>query len=535
MSNPNDLHATTCPSCGAPITMGPVSGTCTFCGTVVERRGARFPSGPARRAPQAAPAPRGCALAIAALVSLLLIGAGLGFVLWRTPPVSRPPITVSTAVAVVVAQTAVSESGQPPAESQLGNIGTLSAIVSKDAPFDDLLVYLRNNDKLELALIDGASRQLRWRAPALSDKADRGQMLVSESAVFATDQEQLRALSLRDGSVLWQTSLVAEPVSPCEGCFALLGGKLLVLQKDGSLQAFDPQGGQLVWSKRLPNQPRRLPAVDGLLGVVVPGQGREAGRIELLDPASGEVQRKLEPRCAADPSGRVNVWTQILLGPDPKSFYVLLGPPARCLQRWDSGASKPAWETELEIDTVAVSVGAKDYLVTAGHLFLLGSDNKTVTVIDTATGKRRTLLDDQDYDKLPVLASDSMLVLKTAPKWDSGKQALWGVDIASGERRWQFAADGGDFRPERLFGDWSAYLTPKGLLVLQAPREGKQLTADLLDLNTGVSGGRQTTELERSGSPVWQELRSERLIWWDIGSTVYAIDPATGQVLYTLT
>lgn len=535
MSHPSDPQATYCPSCGAPITMGPVNGTCSFCGTVVERRGVR----PAPRpAPPAAPAPspRGClAPLIVFVVLVLLVGSGFGVSLWNARPdlPSPPQVELETVVAVAIGQTSVSQPAEPPA-ARLGNVSKLISSVSRDAPLDDLLAYVSDGDRLDLVLLDGVSRQARWRVPALSKEANQGQTLVWEDVLFATDQEQLRALSLRDGSVIWQTSLVAEPMSPCEGCFALLGGRLLVLQKDGSLQAFDPRGGQLAWSRRLPGQTRHLPVLDGLPAVLVPAQGREAGRIELLDPASGEPSRVLTPRCGSDRREGVSVWSRMLLSPDARSFYIVLGSPSTCFQRWDSGADQPAWEVALESSVLPTAVDANDYLVTAQHLFLIGSDTKTVTVVDAASGAPRTLLTDEDYDKLPVLANERTLVLKTAPRWDSRKQALWAIDIASGERRWQFAADGAGFRPEGGFGDWGVYPSPQGLLVLQAPREGQQLTADLLNLETGVSSGRRTTALERAGSPVWQELRGDRLIWWDIGSSIYAIDPASGAVVYRL-
>ncbi len=76
--------------------------------------------------------------------------------------------------------------------------------------------------------------------------------------VYLTDKERLLALRSGDGSVAWQTSLVAEPPSGCPSCLQVVGARVIVLQKDGSLQGFDARSGALVWGMRLAELPRRL-------------------------------------------------------------------------------------------------------------------------------------------------------------------------------------------------------------------------------------------------------------------------------------
>ena len=147
----------------------------------------------------------------------------------------------------------------------------------------------------------------------------------------------------------------------------------------------------------------------------------------------------------------------------------------------------------------------------------------------------RKLADDQEYKFVPLAARDDTLIVLAWPSWDSERQALWGLDATTGERRWQYALQAKEARLLRPFGDWDWRLTPKGLVVVQVLKDQRQLIVDLVDPRTGVSAARQTTALGSSGSPTfWHVIWADDMAWLKIDFSLYAVDLTTGATAYRL-
>ncbi len=568
MSNANDPKATYCPSCGAPVTMGETVGSCDFCGTVVERPQSRkgrpffdvdnaqihvhssthtytHTHTETRRGRSAS----GCVVLLFAFALLAgaaaviggpalfaRIGSELGIIL-RTGTDDG-----STSGAPTDGPVSSSPDNRNPLEAIFKpsirlSINDFLAVIPRDAPADDLLAYLNTSDgRLQLALIDGVSRAPRWQIPALSKDAGQGLAAVAGTTIYVTDRETLRALRLADGTQLWQTPLVAESVSDCAECLQAYDTTVVVLQKDGSLQGFDSSNGAQIWSKRLKGTPRRLPVAGGkLVTVLPPPEGADNALIELIDPASGEVARTIAPDCAEPDEfipPRFNQHSPVLISPGGGSLFVVYTIFDACIQRWDVDKDAPVWQIRLDSAAAPASWDAADTYVTDQTIFVV--NDGVLSALDTATGAVKTLVQDEEQNLRVVAATDSTVLVKTAPDWDTRKQALWGIDRASGEQRWQLAIVGEEYRPDGLFGDWDAHLRPAGLALIQVPKENKQILFDLLDPETGVSAGRQTTDLSESSPVSWDAHWSDRISWWQIGGSLYAIDLTTGKVAYQI-
>ncbi|HEU4322768.1 MAG TPA: PQQ-binding-like beta-propeller repeat protein [Roseiflexaceae bacterium] len=578
MSNANDPKATYCPSCGAPVTMGEKVGICDFCGTVVERprntKGAPFFDFEDAKVEihtstytyshthvetRSKEPDRGCTLlllGVALLVGAIMVLAGrdrlaqlgseLGIIPRSGAPANGPISGTPVDEPVSGAPTSGPVISLPPERNPLEelltpqarlNVGDFMAVIPRDAPADDLLAYLSTPEDIDpLALIHGASRKPIWQTPALSKDAKQGLVAIDAKAVYATDGDTLRALRLSDGTEIWQTALVAGPDSSCEKCLQVHGDRVVVLQKDGSLQGFDISNGAQVWSKRLKDSPRRLAAAGGKLVMVLPPpEGADNAVIELIDPATGEVARTITPNCAGPDEfipPRFNQHSPVLISPGGGSLFVVFTIFDACIQRWDVDKDALVWESRLPSEAAPSSWDAADTYITARTIFVI--NDGVLSALDTATGAVKTLVQDEDHNLRVVAATDTTVIVKTAPDWDSRKQALWGIDRASGEQRWQLAIEGEEYRPDGLFGDWDARLRPQGLALIQVPEENNQILFDLLDPETGVSAGRQITELSESSPVSWDAHWSDRISWWQIGGSLYAIDLATGKVAYQI-
>jgi hypothetical protein len=139
----------------------------------------------------------------------------------------------------------------------------------------------------------------------------------------------------------------------------------------------------------------------------------------------------------------------------------------------------------------------------------------------------------KQYTFVPLALRDGALIALAAPIWDSRRLALWGLDAATGERRWQAALDAHELRKQRPLGDWDWALTPKGLVVAQVLRDQAQLIVETITPRTGVIASRQVTELTGAHMPGLQSVAwTDDMAWLKLDNTVYAIDLATRKPAY---
>jgi hypothetical protein len=108
---------------------------------------------------------------------------------------------------------------------------------------------------------------------------------------------------------------------------------------------------------------------------------------------------------------------------------------------------------------------------------------------------------------------------------------LWGLDLASGETRWQYVLQTSRWFKEPGSGaGWDWHLSPAGLAVLQISSDPDQLLVELLNPQTGVSAGQKTIPLEDDylTDIVWTDDAA-----WLALRKIHKVDLQTGTVSYT--
>jgi outer membrane protein assembly factor BamB len=561
MPNTGDINASYCPSCGASIEMQGNQGSCIYCGTVVERQpssGSTNQRFTVTQAKLSTPPPpvyspigqptstgpnRSCLLGLAMSAIFIVVGVGIGLVLARqsfSPALPSSIGTIAVPAATPASARVPNNEADAPPIAEIGNINEMLVSLPHDGPAD-LLVYVNNpNDQgLSLVRIDGSSRTARWKSQPLSKEVYQGLLVVDADMAYLTDQEQLLALRLSDGTVAWQASLVAGPVVGCADCLRLVNNHVVVLQKDGSLQGFDVSSGQRSWSISLDDPPRRLPVVNDRLLLLQPAeQGRQL--LSLIDPASGKETLQIEPTCPREGSSGEEALRSdatLLFEPDGKTMYALYGFFSQCAQRWDLTSGQRVWETALGDDTPSGWSGQGGPLLADGMIFFntREGDEGTIWALETSSGKLRSVVTKNKAHFVPVAARDGTLIALTWPTWDTEKQSLVGLDAQTGEQRWEFKPQVEGSRLSESHGNWDWRMTAKGLLSIQVLEEQKQLVVEMIDPQTGTSAKQQITPLDESGSLVfWDALWGDGMAWLDIGRFVYALDLTTGTTAYRL-
>jgi outer membrane protein assembly factor BamB len=545
MSN-NEAVVFYCPSCGASIAMHGDQGICAFCGTAIERP--KSPQPPPARPPHAeSPVwaassvtiqranlvkPKRGSSCLGTLI-LLVILAAVGLAIGGSLIGGRLLTAISNGTGQLGSLPAVLS------QIKLGPITKMAAVLPRDGKGGDLLVYTygSGDSRYSVALIDGASHAPRWQSQPLSKNAYQGQLVAGQDMIYLTDQDQLVALRLSDGTPAWQTALAVEPQSSCDDCVRLLGGHVIVLEKNSGVQSFDAKTGKLAWSKRLSDNTRQLPVAGGWLVTTRPSQEKDGTIIAFLDPASGKPTLQLDPHCPQPNTfsefERPRADTPFLFSADAKTMYTMYGFFSQCAQAFDLSNGETRWEVTMEQNMVPPSWSNNTALVTDQALYV--NQDHMIWALNTADGSVRTLIEDKEYNLRPLARRDNMLIVLAAPTWDSQRQELWGLDVATGERRWQQSLQGHDLRNGSSSGDWDWQLTPKDLVVVQVLRDDARLIVETLDPRNGVSSARQETQLTDLHMPsLYQPMWTDDTVYLKLDSQIYAVDLATGKLAYQL-
>lgn len=512
MSDSEQYHKITCPSCGAPIRPEGDQAECPFCGTVVQRSEPSVPFVRVEvgRSISARPAVRQAGLGVGVIVAIALSLLALGgFIAWFSVSPQRPSARV------------ISLRGSP-----------FLVPVDREGPADVLAItYDVKNDSNSLTYFDSAERTARWEGPTLSEDSYRAPIAVGGSRVYVVDQAELLALSLDDGTLAWQAPLADTASSSCEGCLRFLDNYVAVLSEDGTLQAFEASTGRPAWSFRLNETPRRLHVLDGHLGAFDLADPEDWRSLSLFlwEPATGDLVRRIPVHCVegrhTDTPGTD---VPVLVDRSGKQIYLLYGLSPGCAQKWDLDRGVLIWQITVEYyldqhHSTTILQGDMIYTGIAG----------VVLAMDTADGELRQLTAEDDYELIPLAVQENTLVVAARRTRGSERYELWGLDPTSGARRWQIILE-----EEDLLGNpgawadpaWAAHLTREGLTLLHLLTEPPRLTVETIDPQTGTSLGQVTSDLD---DEYWQEAIWTNDTVWLLMRKLHAVDLSTGEVLFS--
>jgi hypothetical protein len=221
-------------------------------------------------------------------------------------------------------------------------------------------------------------------------------------------------------------------------------------------------------------------------------------------------------------------------------FGDIIGPA--CVQVWNVAGRQMVQEIVMEGTTLpsdfreydqeqlkAIRVEEKLYF--SANQKMGNEEQGAIISLDTTDGRWQAVAPTPDYDLIPLAVVDNLLIVRATRSRGTPRSELWGLDLVSGEQRWQYV-----LQAQRWFKEagsepaWDWRLTPHGLVVLQFFSDPDQLVVEKLEPQTGVSSGQNTIPLEDdfltgiawSDDDAWLAIRK-----------IYALDLATSSLSYT--
>jgi outer membrane protein assembly factor BamB len=380
-----------------------------------------------------------------------------------------------------------------------------------------------------------------WRSDPVRGQSSGHSLFGDEQTVYHVVENELTALGRENGRLLWKTTLSDRLPYTCEGCVLAYGDTLVVQTLDNNLIGLNSATGEQRWQARLDlNAPSGLHRLGSWVGVMTYDSQRNGG-MDLIEPATGQITRRLEPRCphpSFDPQDP-SLTDPIAVDENQQSVHFIFGFfTPKCVQRWDYANGSEVWSSFIE-DSLPSTDPA--IVQDSNHIYY-NTGNSQIYAAAKADGALSLLAQEPGYKLIPLAARNNILLLQATRTQGSQRDELWGVDAANGGVLWKVVPQENEMLTMSGVnvvraddGYWFAQPTLSNVYLLQARHDPPRLVMETLGLRDGVSGGQQTLPLPASSSSYWLDL-----VGWDNDQAwllinlrqIWAVDPTSAQTVY---
>lgn len=586
MPTARQLVSSRCPECSAPVDLEQIPHAvaqvrCAYCGTplILPKRISQPESPPVYRPPVTPPRAFrsmpvttstsaskgriGLGILLALLVFIFMVGADVGaFQALQSAWAEDGRASVQDAGDSRAPGVFSAEFWQPlglgwPATPSVGHLygppfpalppapEDNQADASQAAPtsaVQDVLIQGRNQDDQGVLFnFDPQNESLRWRAEPFSRNFLEMVVAVGPRYVYVADQNRLTALQRETGEQVWQVALANSIALPCEDCLQYMAGYVVALTRAGTLQAFDGRSGLPAWSRALESTPRRLFDAAGHPAVVDGDVGNRA-IFYVLDRATGNERQAIRPTCEVDGrAGFAAPAAPFEVTPDGQGLYVLGSGSAACLWRFDLLSGEPEWvypvarQAVEEEQVLPFAWGEASYLIHGGMIYTTqrAAGAGVLRAVDSHRGVARELVYASQHELTLEHASldgqDNTLLVKATPNHAPNEPELWGIDMATGERRWLAQLELSHAFDTLLLHPTTSPDGQTGFFVGQCLWEEDVCLFDMLSAAHGV-GSEQTRHPVR-GSVNGVQLLGD-MAWINIWGQLHAVELSTAEVKF---
>jgi len=453
------------------------------------------------------------------LAILVIVGGILAFALSRQGTLFSPQLYASEPVVLV------------------------SSGLAEGPPDVAVLFYNPDADTRLIGLVDGSTGKLRWQAEPLAVDGYADAIASGGDLVYVANGTALLAYRKSDGSLAWQAQM-PDKLNYGDTALLVTDGRVLTLNVDQSLQAYDAASGSLVWSRRLAGYDRTLRLMGSSLVVLDYTGDSYTYSLIFLDPADGSEQRLLTPSCQYDQysSATLDTDSGLLYVEAENALFLVYDSSAGCVQRLDFAGGQMAWQT-VTADSFSFSPYGFNALIT-GTTFYFSSGSQLLAV-DKRAGTIQTLLANEDYDFVPLAVTGDTLLVRARRTRGTERFELWGLNPVSGAHLWQMVLQGAApiDPPNELVGlvdntdtGWTWRLVPAGLMLIKFQASPNQMVLDTINPTDGTLLNEQVVALKQVTGDFysvptvigWQDT----LVYLSLDSKIYALDITTGKVRF---
>lgn len=264
-------------------------------------------------------------------------------------------------------------------------------------------------------------------------------------AFLPTEDGQLNALVLKDGSLRWRASMGAasnlkliDHWDMFHSSPTVVSGVVYVGSADGQIEAFRADSGKRLWSFQTGRAVRATPAVEG--GRVFCGSFD--GKVYALECATGKKVWEVDTRMAGVP------WKAVQGSCAISGGLVVVGSRSTYLFGIDAATGQVRWKHGHEGSWVPSSPALREGVAYVGQ-----SDGNRVSAVDFS-GKRLWSQDAKGHTFASPALSGDLLFVATNQNYDlQGKGSLRALDPKTGDTKWSLELPGSAWSSPVVAGD----------------------------------------------------------------------------------
>lgn len=362
--------------------------------------------------------------------------------------------------------------------------------------------YNADKDAYFAGLLDASTGKPAWYGTSLTTGGAIQDIGAGSGLVYFASKNTLLAYHESDGSLAWQTQM---PDSLAYGGsnLQLTAGRVITENNDQSIQAYDANTGSLAWNLRLRGYDRTLRMIGGAILVVDYIDTDNNYGLIFIDPVTGAEQRTIKASCTYhDYTSDIDPDAGFLYDSATNALFVVYDSSYGCVQRIDLVSGQTIWESDSSDNFNFMPYGFN--VLNTDKTFYFSQSN-TLLAVDKSSGEIQTLLDQPDYEMVPLTMAGDKLIMRARRTRGSERYELWGVEAASGKQTWQMTLPNSSpiDPPDDMSGliddndaGFSWKLASTGSLVVMTFKgQPNQLVLETINPSDGTSLGKQTIAL----------------------------------------
>jgi outer membrane protein assembly factor BamB len=408
---------------------------------------------------------------------------------------------------------------------------------------DILSQFYNVNSELRLVgRVDSKKSRLAWQSDPLPKDTYVDALQTNEELVFYASEDQLYAIKQADGSPEWQAQM-PDKLNYGEQSMDVTGERLLVLTLDRSLNAYDTTTGKRVWKRVLNGYERTIRLMGNHVVVVDYPEGSTNFSLFVLNTTDGSLIHVISPVCQQGESMEddINPDSGITYDAETGKLFLIYGSFNGCIQRYDLESGVLDWQY-FQKEAFSLSMQGFNPLVTQATMFF--ADEHGLYAVDKREGTVRILLEDPDYELVPLKLFGENLLVRARRTRGSERFELWGLNAGTGTRLWKIVLEKSSpiDPPNEMIGlidsgeqGWSWHALDDDFLLLGFKAEPNQLVIAKVNTADGNRSNELTIPLKGVSGDFYSVPEiigwREGLLYLSLDSDLYILDTSSGKIL----
>jgi outer membrane protein assembly factor BamB len=413
----------------------------------------------------------------------------------------------------------------------------------QDGPPDLVTQFYNVNDQnWLLGRVSTVTGKILWESEPLPKDQTVDALLTNNTHLYYVNENLLTALNGQDGSQLWQIEM-PDKLEYGDGSLVLMNDRLLAITQDRSLQAYNTQTGEQVWSRSLSGYDRNIRKIENWAVIMDYTDGNNDYSLIFLETSDGHQAMMITPSCKVENSleNDLSLDSGVIHDEAENSLYLIYGTFDGCVQRYSLQNGQLSWQYSQE-DSFNFSTLDINPILTGSQLIF--NNEHTIHTINKHSGAVITLIHDPDYELIPLQLSGENLLVRARRTRGSERFELWGFNTATGSSLWQITMENSspldppdEYQSLLDIDDhaWTWHGTPDGVLVLVFQAEPNQMVIKTIILSDGSFSDEKVIPFKSISGDFYTAPRiigwQGNLIYFSMEVKLYVLDVSTGEIV----